>query len=346
MRISKPILPLFKQFINDSESGKRLKKDGAKISKGTIDNYRYVYHNLVAFCADTNFDLRICEAHKLNQREFVAEKNYWKKFHRRFSAYLYKKGCYDNYVGANFKNFRTFINYLRNEKNFNTGDFYKSLHIRKEEVAILVLSPEQLKFLIHDRDFEASLTSAERRIKDVFVMGCTTGLRFSDLFLLTTKNIETTADGVYLKTRSKKTKSNSAIKLPGYALDIVDRYKSRSSKKPLFAPVSLFIFNRTLKQIGEKAGFVQPIQVTREKLGKTTVVAKNNKVERFCDKMSSHMMRRTAITTLLILGMPEHMVRAISGHSANSTSFYRYVKYAQSYLDQEIDKVHRKLEMI
>ena len=141
MRISKPILPLFKQFINDSESGKRLKKDGAKISKGTIDNHRYVYHNLLAFCADTNFDLRICEAHKLNQREFVSEKNYWKKFHRRFSAYLYKKGCYDNYVGANFKNFRTFINYLRNEKNFNTGDFYKSLHIRKEEVAILVLSP-------------------------------------------------------------------------------------------------------------------------------------------------------------------------------------------------------------
>jgi integrase len=47
---------------------------------------------------------------------------------------------------------------------------------------------------------------------------------------------------------------------------------------------------------------------------------------RFCDLMSSHMMRRTAITTMLILGMPEHMVRNVSGHTDNSGSFYRYVQ--------------------
>jgi len=60
--------------------------------------------------------------------------------------------------------------------------------------------------------------------------------------------------------------------------------------------------------------------------------------------MSSHMMRRTAITTLLILGMPEHLVRKISGHSHTSSSFNRYVHYAQAYIDREIDKVHRVLE--
>ncbi|AXB56870.1 tyrosine-type recombinase/integrase [Flavobacterium fluviale] len=65
---------------------------------------------------------------------------------------------------------------------------------------------------------------------------------------------------------------------------------------------------------------------------------------RFCDKMSSHMMRRTAITTLLILGMPEHLVRKISGHSHASTFFNRYVHYAQAYMDKEIEKVHSKLE--
>ena len=56
------------------------------------------------------------------------------------------------------------------------------------------------------------------------------------------------------------------------------------------------------------------------------------------------MMRRTAITTLLILGMPEHLVRKISGHSHASNSFNRYVHYAQVYIDKEIDKVHSKLE--
>ncbi len=57
------------------------------------------------------------------------------------------------------------------------------------------------------------------------------------------------------------------------------------------------------------------------------------------------MMRRTAITTLLTLGMPEHAVRNLSGPtSANSTSFRRYVHYAQAYLDEEMERVHKRLE--
>ncbi len=51
------------------------------------------------------------------------------------------------------------------------------------------------------------------------------------------------------------------------------------------------------------------------------------------------MMRRTAITTLLILGMPEHLVRKISGHSHASTFCNHYVHYAQTYMDKEIEKV-------
>jgi integrase len=82
--------------------------------------------------------------------------------------------------------------------------------------------------------------------------------------------------------------------------------------------------------------------MTRERQGKTKQL--NGKQLRFCDKMSSHMMRRTAITTLLILGMPEHLIRKISGHSHSSNSFNRYVHYAQAYIDKEIDKVHEKLE--
>ena len=56
------------------------------------------------------------------------------------------------------------------------------------------------------------------------------------------------------------------------------------------------------------------------------------------------MIRRADITTLLILVMPEHLVRKVSGHSHASNSFNRYVHYAQVYIDKEIDKLHSKLE--
>lgn len=342
--MKKPIalVPLYQQFIRDSKTGKRLKKNGERISMGSINNYRYTLNNLEAFADNRSFDLRICDVSKLNKREYTSEKNYWKKFYKKFTDYLYKKGCYDNYVGHNIKQIRTFFNWLKSEKDINTGDFHQLFYIRKEEVDILVLSPEQLKFLIHDQMFYNSLTPAMRRIKDIFVFGCTTGLRFSDIFKLTNKNFENQNGDWYLKLKSQKTKTYSFIKLPSYAVDIYKIYKPKSAKTLLFKKVSLFIFNRSLKHIGEKAGFANPVEMTRERQGKSKVITK--KQLRFCDKMSSHMMRRTAITTLLILGMPEHLVRKISGHSYASSSFNRYVHYAQSYVDREIDKVHQKLQ--
>ena len=346
MKVTQPIIPLFKKFIRESETGKRLKKNGEKITQGSVNNYKYVLNNLERFSTETGFELRISNAHKLNTRELGSEKNYWNKFYKKFTTYLYKKGCFDNYVGANIKIIRTFFNYLKNDKDFPTGDFQRLFYVRKEEVDILVLSPEQLKFLIHDEAFKNRLSPAMIRIKDVFVFGCTTGLRFSDMFNLTNKNFEKQNGDWYLKIKSQKTKTYSFIKLPNYAVDIYKNYQPKSSKAPVFGKISLFIFNRTLKNIGEKAGFTDPIEMTREKLGKSKYVNKNSAIKqlRFCDKMSSHMMRRTAITTLLILGMPEHLVRKISGHSHASNSFNRYVHYAQVYIDREIDKVHSKLE--
>jgi intergrase/recombinase len=54
-------------------------------------------------------------------------------------------------------------------------------------------------------------------------------------------------------------------------------------------------------------------------------------------------MRKTAISTMLSLGMPEHIVRKISGHAANSKEFFRYVKMAQNVIDKEADKVFDKI---
>jgi integrase len=347
MKKASPIIPLFNQFIKDTETGKRLKKNGEKIKSGSIDNYRYVLHNLIKFSTDTAFELRICDAQKLSTRELSSEKNYWKKFYQKYTEYLYKNGCHDNYVGANIKVIRVFFNYLKNDKDFFTGDFQRLFYVRKEEIEIFVLSPEQLKFLIHDKEFEQKLTASLQKIKDIFVFGCTTGLRYSDIFLLTSKNFEMVNGEWFLKLKSLKTKTFSFIKLPSYAITIFEKYISTNSKQTIFGKISLFNFNKNLKLIGEEALFTAPIEVSREKQGKTQKLTKktDKTKNRFCDKMSSHMMRRTAITTMLILGMPEHLVRKISGHSTSSSSFNRYVHYAQSYIDLEISKVHSKLEL-
>lgn len=346
MKKSKPIVPLFRQFIKESQTGKRLKKNGERLKPDSVQNYSYLLKNLIDFTDATQFDLRICDASRLNRRELLTEKNYWKKFYQKFTDFMYKNGCHDNYVGGNIKIFRIFFNYLKNDKDMFTGDFQRLFYVRKEEIEIFVLSPEQLKFLIHDKEFEQSLTPMHQRIKDIFVFGCTTGLRYSDIFLLTNKNFAKVENEWYLKVKSQKTKTFSYIKLSAYAAKIYHKYQPEDSVTTIFGKICLPNFNRYIKKIGEQAGYTHLVEVTREKQGKTDILTKKveNGNNRFCDKMSSHMMRRTAITTLLILGMPEHLVRKISGHSQASSSFNRYVHYAQSYMDDEIAKVYSKLE--
>ena len=53
--------------------------------------------------------------------------------------------------------------------------------------------------------------------------------------------------------------------------------------------------------------------------------------------------RRTAITSMLSLGVPEQVVRKISGHFANSKEFYRYVFGHKPILDQSTDEMFKKL---
>ena len=69
MKKPQAFIPLFKQFIRDSESGKRLKKNGERITAGSIVNYKYVLHNLVQFSTEQDFELRVCSILRLTSRE-------------------------------------------------------------------------------------------------------------------------------------------------------------------------------------------------------------------------------------------------------------------------------------
>jgi hypothetical protein len=105
--------------------------------------------------------------------------------------------------------------------------------------------------------------------------------------------------------------------------------------------------NQYIKQLLEMAGFVQEVRVTRTQGGKQIELRNSKRPNgrfRFCDVASTHTMRRTAITTMLCLGMPELLVRRISGHAPGSKDFYRYLLLTQTYQDQETERVFSLLE--
>lgn len=338
------LLPLFKRFINDCKTGKRVQINGHRLSEGSIKNYGYCYKLLESFSSEKEFRLRVRSVKKLTARELVAEKNYWKKFHRRFTEYLYKDcNHFDNYVGANLKIVRTFFRYLSKDLLIDAGDFYKTFYVYKEELPVVTLLPEELNFLIYNKSFEASLPPVLMRAKDVFVFGCTVALRFSDLMQLKQSNLRISGDEWYLQVRSQKTHTYTQIRLPDYAVEILKKYiRKGRSLLPSFNKTNM---NKYVKLLTEKAGYVQPVEKKRARRGKQITVTGKQSV-RFCDVVTTHTMRRSAITVMLSLGVPEQIVRKISGHAPGSKDFFKYVAIAQAYQDDETGKMYEKMKRL
>lgn len=341
------LVPLFEKFISYSYKGKRLKPDGNRVKPQTVDNYVYVLRYLKEYQEMYKIVLRIKLIRSNNRRLLIAERNYWKKFYLQFTNFLYhKKNCYDNYVGTVIKVIRNFFNFLNRELDIVTGTFYKSFYVCREEIPVLTLLPEQLQFLIINKVFEDGLSKTLRKAKDIFVVGCTVALRVGDLFAIKFTDIEQVGPHHYLHVKTIKTGSFVRIKLPGYAIGIIKKFESMAKgRNTVFPPIPRTRFNSQLKLIAKLAGWTNIVRRQRSKrgmyhnsVGKTKTTTCN-----FCDLVSSHIMQRTAITTMLMLGMKEPAVKKISGHADNSKHFYRYVNLVQSYLDNEVDVVFEKL---
>ncbi len=333
---------LFQKFISESARGKRMQKNGKLLSKSSLDNYRALMFNLKEFEAKYSNQILINVNYKYTRRNFTNENNYYQKFYKQFTDYLYAKNCTDNYVGMLIKVLRSFFIYLNKAKGYQTGEFYKNFYARREDIPIIVFSQEQLRFLIYNKEFEEKLPAFLKIAKDIVVFGCTVGLRYSDLQSLKNRNLETIGTNTYIITKSKKTDTDTRIKIPVYAIDILNKYKL--NKGNLLPTITKMQFNTNIKKIAELAGWTKEIGKERSKRGvRKEIKTTNGTTYRFCDLLSSHVMRKTAITTLLTLGMPEPLVRKISGHAANSKEFYKYVKYSESFLDSETDKAFARL---
>lgn len=334
----------FEKFITASASGKRLTATGKKLTKGAIENYGYTLLLLKEYETLYQIKLRIALLNKASLKTIQKEKNYWLKFYRQFASFLYKqKSCFDNYVATTFKNIKTFFNYLLLEKALPVGQYHKLFKTPQKQFTPIVLAPEQLNFLITNQEFYNSLTPSLQRIRDIFIIGCTVGLRVSDLMRLKKTNIITTQNETYLKIHTQKTGTEIKIPLPEYAVEILRKYakKNNSYVLPQLANVNI---NKHLKQLAEKAGWTHNLPKSMSKQGKIVEVkTTKGKSYRFCDHITSHTMRRTAITTLLILGVPELVVRKLSGHAAGSKEFYKYISIANDYTNQQLKQAHHKL---
>jgi integrase len=208
------------------------------------------------------------------------------------------------------------MNWCTTKEELTNNLSYKQFVKPKSPTQIFTLNVEQL-----DRLFSLDLSSKKlARVRDMFCLCCTTGLRYSDAKRLQQANIK--SDHIIINT--KKTNDTAIIPLNDYSQEIISRY-------PLGLPkISHQKMNDYLKKLGELANLNEEQEVISFKGGFKTVEMKP-----FFELMTTHMGRRTFITQSLERGMLPSTVMKISTHK-DLKSFNLYINTTQARIRQEV----------
>ncbi len=245
-----------------------------------------------------------------------------------FIDFMTEKNFNENTKGKHIKNLRHFLNGAT-KKRFNKNEDYKDeFTILKEDVVTIYLNEDEL-FTIFKHDFSGNKRLEQTR--DLFLIGCYTGLRFSDFSQLTPENIH----GNEITVTTQKTKQKVVVPIHPIVKEILNKYNQTAKGLP--RAVSNQKMNKYLKEVGREAGIVEPILIE-----KTKGELKVNKTLQKCDLITTHTARRSFATNLYKSRFPAISIMKITGHTTEK-SFLQYIKIGEEENAKDLQEHWSKL---
>ena len=243
-----------------------------------------------------------------------------------FITWMMSKFDYQpNYIGNQTKNLITFFHWCQKVKKINLSPDHAHMTVDKLLVDKIFLTIEEI-----ERMREVALPDYLARIRDVFLFGCYTGLRYSDLNKLSDLNI---ADSKGIKVLSfvpqktnsfyQKSRKKIEVALIPQAIEIIERYKETHVK--VLPIISNQKMNQYLKVIGEKAQINNLVEVF--------TYVRNESVCKEVEKyklITCHSARHTFATQSLSRGVPIEVIQQLMGHSDIKTTQI-YAKLVDEY---------------
>jgi integrase len=233
------------------------------------------------------------------------------------------KGMALNTVGKQMKNLKVFLHWCFDNSHVERFSL-KHLISRTEDIETVFLTELDLKSIRSLKlDAEKSL------VRDLFLIGCETGLRFSDFSRLVAGDF----GKEFLEVHPKKTSKigqNNLILIPvsSNLKKIIAKY---DGIPPRFRINSLNTFNTEIREICKQAGITEIVNVFRFVAGKETRIEREK-----WQFVSSHTCRRTFCTLKFLAGMPAQAIMKFSGHKTER-NFLRYLR-----LDAQLNAEHYK----
>ena len=271
-----------------------------------------------------------------------------------FIAYLEDYGYSKNSIKRYISTFHAFVVYTENQgwhSNSKAKSFIKYAPAHDEEMKNRIyLTKDEIQAL-----FDMPLTGYDEKVRDVFLIGCYTGLRYSDLSRITESCIGKTELGTPV-IRLTQHKTKAPVIIPILDDNLIVLLKKYDYNVPKLWDVSI---NRNIKNTLERLSITVPSLAKKErtiltlpekrleeeakKKGKTLFEYDEEgiPIKARWEMVSLHTARRTFITNVYQSGKfsVEFMMK-LSGHTKYDT-FKRYVRLS---LDEYADDIAKSAD--
>lgn len=206
------------------------------------------------------------------------------------------------------KSIITKMKYILNKAYMNgwaVDDSYADAKVREEDSTFIYLSEKEVARIY----YYDGLTKKEEEIRDMFVIGCMTGQRYSDYSRI--KNDNVVGDNIHIL--QQKTRVKAVVPMTDYVREIFNKYNG-----VLPGTRCIQYFNKAIKIICKKVGLTDLVVFEREEAGEINMV----KIPKY-EMIASHTARRTFITNMIKNNVPTSKTRKCTGHKSTAC-FDRY----------------------
>lgn len=183
---------------------------------------------------------------------------------------------------------------------------YSGVIVKVDEHDVVTLDRDEItRIYVCDR-----LSKTEIIVRDLFVIACMTGLRFSDFSRLKEDNF---IDNM-IQVKTQKTGALVIIPQSKYVRSLLRKYNYQLPRCPCIQH-----FDKVIKQVCRIAGINQSVPYER-----TKGLERISKMVPKWERISSHSGRRSAATNMFLAGIPALRIMKITGHKTEE-AFMRYV---------------------
>lgn len=295
--VNEPFTAYIERFVKEAQSFQRLNARSVHYAAYTLAGYMKLKRVLERYKAETG-----------NPVDYDA---YSLDYYHAFKLWLTGRGLTLNYVGTLLKDLKVMLkqsHYDGRHTNliFQHKDFKKLV----EEVDNVYLSDDELTRLY---ELDLSINARLDRVRDLFLIGCYTGLRFSDFSELRPENI--THNGRILTRKTLKTSERVSIPLNPKVLSILAKYEGIPPRT-----ITNQKMNDYLKELCRCAGLTEAVEMSRTKGGK-----KETRYLEKCEMVTTHTARRSFATNAFLAKVPTVSIMKITGHRSEAV-FLKYIK--------------------